>query len=366
MRKLALLLLLTITSISAYSVEVNNLYRAKVDVSSQSGSARKQAIQKAFQSVIVKVSGQTSIIEQDIFKRAVKQYSQYLVQYSYERDANDLKLVARFDEERVNQLFLTSNNALWGNLRPQVVIWLVEESGFERSLISESHDSVLPDAIKDFSDNRGLPIALPLVDIEDTENVDLIDIWGRFTRPIVYASERYNAEAVVVMRLSNSSLLPTKEELTDCQPLCGNVQQEYMLDWSLLSGTSQKTSYFGNKYQGSEPNQLIHKALDEIVQVLLKDYALESQLNNEFVMDVNNINSLASYVEITEFLTSMSSVQEMMLLRAEGESRRFKLTLLGSKQAFLSSLKLNNQLQQFVDPLAPVDESQIPVFYWKN
>ena len=174
MRKYALLLLLIFISISAYSVEVENLYRAKVDVSSQSANARKQAIKRAFQSVIVKVSGQKNVIEQDVFKQAVNQYSQYLVQYAYERDSRGLRLVARFDEEKVNQLFLNSNNALWGNLRPQVVIWFAEEQGFERALISESHLSKLPETINRFSENRGLPLVLPLVDIEDTEKVDLI------------------------------------------------------------------------------------------------------------------------------------------------------------------------------------------------
>ena len=366
MRKYFLLLLLTFISSSALSVEVDNLYRAKVDVTSQSNNARKQALKQAFQAVIVKISGQKDVISQDVFKRAVNQYSQYLVQYSYERHNNGLRLVARFDEEKINQLFLTSNNAIWGNLRPQVVIWFAQEQGFERSLLGESHRSVLPETINRFSESRGLPVTLPLIDLEDAENVALVDVWGRFTAPIVEASARYNAEAVVVMRLSNSSLLPAKEAELNCEPLCNNEQQEYLLDWSLLTGASQKSSFFGNKYQGEQPELLVQQALDEIIQVLLKDYALESQLNNEFVMDVANVDSITKYVQITQFLNEMASVQEMMLLQASGENRRFKLHLLGSKQAFLSSLKLNKQLQQFIDPLAPVDESQIPVFYWKN
>ena len=57
-------------------------------------------------------------------------------------------------------------------------------------------------------------------------------------------------------------------------------------------------------------------------------------MHNEFVMDVANVDSLTTYVEITDFLTAMSSVQEMMLLQANGNNHRFKLRLLGSKQAF--------------------------------
>jgi len=90
---------------------------------------------------------------------------------------------------------------------------------------------------------------------------------------------------------------------------------------------------------------------------------------------VVNIDSLATYVDVFEFLTNLSAVKTITLLSAEGASRRFNLQLLGSAEALLASLKLNKQLKQFIDPLARFNTTTldnetgdiaVPVFYWGN
>ena len=48
---------------------------------------------------------------------------------------------------------------------------------------------------------------MPLMDLTDANQLTTSDVWGRFQQPIKEASSRYLAEAIVVMRISNSSLL---------------------------------------------------------------------------------------------------------------------------------------------------------------
>ena len=88
-----------------------------------------------------------------------------------------------------------------------------------------------------------------------------------------------------------------------------------------------------------------------------------------------NIDSLAIYVDVFEFLTNLSAVKSVTLMNAKGASRRFKLELLGSSDALVASLKLNKQLKQFIDPLArfdtttfnnETDDIPVPIFYWGN
>ena len=57
-------------------------------------------------------------------------------------------------------------------------------------------------------------------------------------------------------------------------------------------------------------------------------------------------------------------VRSAKLVSASGSSRRYSLSLLGSQKAFLASLKLNKMLRQYIDPLALVEQYQIPIFYW--
>ena len=348
-------------------VEVKNLYVAKVSVDSQSSQARSSALKKALQSVLVKVSGQPSVLDHEKMKQASNKYNYYLSQYSYERSQGEILLVASFNEDKVKKLFLDANVAIWGSLRPQVLLWLVEEQGLSRSILSESSVSELPRSVAGFSERRGLPITIPLMDLTDANAVHPADLWGRFEEPVLTASDRYFAEAVVVMRLSDSSLLPELVSTEDCEPLCQQVQNSYLLDWSLISADKQSARQaFGQKYRGSDKALLLEQALGDITHLIYQRYALATTMKNDYFIDVANINSLASYVGVSTFLQDLSAVSAVTLVAANGTNRRFKLNLIGSKSAFLSSLKLNKQLKQYIDPLAPVDLDAVPVFYWNK
>jgi hypothetical protein len=51
------------------------------------------------------------------------------------------------------------------------------------------------------ADERGLPIALPLLDLEDLNAVSFTDVWGGFEDRVAAASARYRADAILVGRV---------------------------------------------------------------------------------------------------------------------------------------------------------------------
>src|SRR5262249_34995195 len=51
------------------------------------------------------------------------------------------------------------------------------------------------------ADERGLPIAWPLLDLEDLNAVTSTDVWGGFDDRIVAASARYRADARLIRRV---------------------------------------------------------------------------------------------------------------------------------------------------------------------
>jgi len=393
----------------AKAVELKDLYQASIATDSQNSRDRTVALKKALTVVMVKVGGKKSILENDVFKKALKNHQQYLTQYRYQYRVQDnielvdstveaknhlnekqLFLLASFNKEKINHLFQQANLSLWGSLRPQVLLWLIDEQGFSRTIVSNSTGSILPTVVNKFSAHRGLPIIMPLMDLTDASQVSISDIWGRFEQPIRAASSRYFAEAIVVMRISNSSLHIAKNttdknnasdrnisersitesentESENCGLLCikqKEKKQNYVLDWSLIT-TKQ---IFSQQYEGSERQILLQQGLEDITEVIYQSYALSTTSNNDFTMEVANIDSLSTYMQVFNFLDNLSAVKTVTLLAAKGESRRFQLQLLGSVDALLASLKLNKQLQQYVDPLAKMnnntDVELTPVFYW--
>lgn len=403
MFKILIILLLVITSYLPFraieAVEVDDLYQASVTINSRNNTDRAIALKEALAAVMVKVGGNKSVLDNQIIKKSLNDYRLYLNQYRYQfnttltikstvdtqTQAKKLFLLASFNEDKINQLFQQANLAIWGSLRPQVLLWLVNEDGLVRTIMSNSTDSSLPSMVNDFSAKRGLPIMMPLMDLTDASQVTLSDIWGRFEQPVLNASSRYLAEAIVVMRISNSSLLAYEpEETSDVEPNgCGELciqtsskEPGYTLDWSLLGWNLEGGhKNLSRQYQGSERKKLLQQGLTDITELIYQYYALSTTSNNDFTIEVANVDSLATYVDVFDFLTNLSAVKSVTLLNAEGASRRFNLQLLGSSEAFVASLTLNKQLKQFIDPLAkfnatPFDneagEIAVPIFYWNN
>ncbi|MCW8863616.1 MAG: DUF2066 domain-containing protein [Colwellia sp.] len=373
------------------ALEVKDLYQASVAINSQTSRDRSAALKDALAIVMIKVGGEKSVLENAVLKKALKNHQQYLTQYRYQQKAvrvdkaaveqhapnqRQLFLLASFNEEKINNLFQQANLPLWGSLRPQVLLWLIDEQGFTRTIMSNSTDSALPYMVNEFSARRGLPIMMPLMDLTDASQITISDIWGRFEQPIREASSRYYAEAIVVMRISNSSLkisdsfAEQEKTSTDATPencglLCiqpNSQQQDYVLDWSLI--TAQQT--FSQQYQGSDRQILLQQGLGDITEIIYQHYALSTSSSNDFVIEVANVDSLNTYMQVFNFLDDLSAVKSVTLVSAKGESRRFQLQLLGSVDALLASLKLNKQLKQYIDPLAELNTGTqlTPVFYW--
>lgn len=356
--KICLLFVPLVYASLVHSVEVKDLYQAKIHVASQSIGDRGRALRSALQAVVVKVAGQESATKHALIKTELTNYNQYLTKYHYERNSEQLSIVASFDENKVNRLFQQAELPIWGSLRPNILLWIIQEQGLSRTILSESSPSPLPDIAHKFANQRGLPVIIPLMDFTDMTQLSTADLWGRFAGPIRESSTRYLAEAIVIIRVSNSSLMPPEQQTANCGLLCQNNDQ--VLDWSLITEQQQNSQ----SYQGSDSQELLEKALVDIIQNIYKGYALVSNTQQQVLIDVANIDSLEKHMALSVFLSKLTSVKSIQLVSAKGSNRRFNLSLLGSKKALLASLKLNKQLHQYVDPLAEIDFDAVPVFYW--
>jgi len=356
-----LIFLFLVLPLNMNAIEVENLYSAKVAVASQSTNDRNQALKNALRAVLMKVGGKE--IEHPLISQAIKNYNNYVTKYQYIRHANQISLDVFFDESKINDLFKASDLAIWGRLRPQVMVWLIEEDGFERKIISSTSNSLLPNIINDFSLLRGLPLVMPIMDLTDLTALTLTDVWGRFSQPVAQASARYMAEAVVVVRVSNSSLLAAQSDTENC-PTCQT--KSLVVDWSLMTDAQREhTQVFSEQYTGDNVDELLINALSDITDIIYQQYALSTTNNNEFQIDIANIGSLEELIAVSEFLSELSAVQSVQLVSVQGTNRRFKLSLIGSKQSLFASLKLSEQLNRYIDPLAaPAGIEQVPIFYW--
>lgn len=348
-------LIFSLVSVKSVALEVNDLYQVAVVVDSQTREQREEAITKALQGVFLKVGGKKSVLKHKVLLRAQKRPSRYVSQYRYQRKGDELSLVVSFNKDQVNQLFNQARLALWGSLRPQVLLWLIDEEGTSRSIVASDADSTIPESVNIFSKQRGLPIVMPLMDSTDNGKVVLSDLWEYLPSQIRQASLRYYADTVVVMRVSDSSLVNNEvnnvssaASVVSCGLLCKqeDVDTPKVLDWRVYT----QGALYTQQYQGTDKANLITKGLSDITELIYQSYALSTTAENDSVIEVKNVASLKSDTQLFDFLTDLSAVKAVTLISAQGDVRRFKLDLVGSKASFLASLKLNHKLTQLVEP----------------
>jgi len=369
-----IMLISSLFSVKSAALEVNDLYQASVVVDSQARNQREQAIKSALKGVFLKVGGKKSVLSHEVLIKATNRASRYVSQYRYQRKEDQLSIVVSFNEGQINQLFEQANLALWGSLRPQVLLWLVDEQGPRRSIISSTDDSTIPESVNDFSIKRGLPIIMPLMDLTDNEQVVVSDLWQYYPDQVQQASLRYFADTVVVMRVSDSTLLPETNAFSDsdsneninhsddnsqatplsvtddapCELLCEQeeIETAKILDWRVYT----QGAIYTQQYQGVNKTDLIYQGLSDITALIYQSYALLASTEHDFVIDVKNVTSLKEDSQLFDFLSDLSGVKAVTLTKAQGDVRRFKLDLTGSKASLLASLKLNNKLTQQITP----------------
>ena len=89
---------------------------------------------------------------------------------------------------------------VWRANRPTVVAWVVLDDGSERRILGAESTHPAIEALRSRARERGVPLRLPLLDLQDLSAVSFTDVWGGFEEGIVAASARYRADAAIDVR----------------------------------------------------------------------------------------------------------------------------------------------------------------------
>lgn len=312
------------------AVPVENLYSAQVDVASQSASDRETAIRNALGAVLVKLTGDRDAAKRPEAQLLLKQADRYVEQYQYsEKQAPNRQagqgeaLWVGFDANAVSRSLQDSGLPVWGRNRPYLIVWIgVEESG-RRYLIEPGTQSDLREAVDAAAAARGLPVLLPLMDLEDQAAIDVADVWGNFTDRIAQASSRYRANGILVGRIHKE---PT-----------GQWRSRWSLDES------------GNSNQWDARSGSLREALtagiDGTADVLAHHYAQVLTVSTEeLTFAVEGVDSTARYTKVLRYLESLESIAAVRVAALEGSRIVFRLRLRTDRDGLGRSLALGDFL----------------------
>ncbi len=413
---------------------------AAIAVDDQSQRSQDSALKSAFKQVMIKITGNKDALQNPGVKAALRTPQAYLRSYRFDFQEGETLYVAEFDKIKLNELLQREGLPLWGERRPETLLWMAtedSESG-ERQLLDETTPSEMREHLSAKAKERGLPLSFPLMDLTDRTTISIYDVWGRFVQSLTQASHRYSVDNVIgarvyknepgtvsevpgeTARLEQLQLDATRGDSQDLatadlndnpvahesdytaesaeQPYNTNAMSEagdddsvegvtnvsmppftmdefttyaqraeqgdYALDWVFVGGG--KVSY-GSIF-ADDPATLASLLVDAYSNYLSAQYAIIPGASDAekvtITVSIANVNSVTSYANATAYLNSLSVVDSAALIQQEGSVAIYTITLLGSAQDLINTVRLENKLRPVTDVYGQVVESY--TFYWGN
>ena len=190
------------------------LYDVTVAPDPAAQDQRQAALQAAMARLLIRVTGSRGAPLDPTVQPLVASPDRYLSSEGTDRQGRALVGFSRGEIERaLRELGLP----VWGPERPLTVLWVAVDDGVGgRALLGAGEAAefgapptpamtalleTVREEIVTAADERGLPIAWPLLDLQDLGAVTDTDVWGGFDERIVAASARYRADAVLIGRV---------------------------------------------------------------------------------------------------------------------------------------------------------------------
>lgn len=396
-------LLILLFSLSGY-VHASSLVEpdtAKVAVADHSAKARSQAQKEALRQVFIKMSGTPSVLSNEQVRRAVNNASDYLVAYRYSQPQDTLFYNASFAKEALDAILRQEQLPRWGTRRPDTLFWLAVEQQNQRWILRENQPEPLGVALNEAAARRGIPVALPLMDLTDNTNIGISDVWGQFGRVLRKASSRYTPDFILSARLfekgssaetqglsteqkleqalaasnlmfetqaenndeTNNTDASVADDITHTMPKL-HGEGQYTLEWVLLeNGASQYGTIRADSPQASV-TQLMEQYADYLAKRFSVRFNKEGTSDNALIVSVANLDSLTHYVHAQEFLSQLSVVDSAVLTKQNGSVATFSLQLMGNRNDFFNALSFESKLRPVTDSFGQALEGNN--FYWNE
>ena len=159
---------------------------------SKDAAERRSALPLALKNALQKYSGLRSFEDYSGALRALESASSILVSFHYRQaeatrpdgsEAEQLRLVASFSKERVDQLARDLQLPLWQTERDETEIWVVIDDQLGRRILPVEY-AYAWQAMADAAEWRGLPVNWPFPQEEGRYAVDEQLLWGGYTEDL--------------------------------------------------------------------------------------------------------------------------------------------------------------------------------------
>ncbi len=327
------------------------LDESMVKITDRTTQAQNAALQQALSDVILKNSGSESALVDPTVSTAIANPTSYIRQFGYQDIDGQQYLQASFDLDKVIKLLRKAHLPVWGKQRPLTLIWLAQQEQGEFNILNDASSTQIRSDIRAFGQSRGMPLILPVMDLDDSMSVSANDVRGMFTEQVATASQRYSTDYFLIVAM---------------EPVGERVNFDMKL---FPAGNSEDLYQPLTQYSGVADNQesAMEQVLSKISEFYAQRYAVadtgESLAKTLTFIDLNNRKQL---VDIEKFLDQLSAVKSVSLIQLKGATATFSLELFGTESDLLRLLNLESKIRQQIDYVnaEPLSVSQTEVVHY--
>ena len=331
---------------AAAAVEMDALYSVRVPLDPEDPDARNSAYQTALTEVLVRVTGTTGIVESEQIAELFPNPAGYVLQY---RPGPDNTLMVSLDGPAIENVLRGAGASIWGSERPLTLIWIAVDWGQgEREIVaaddpeqmsgdarSIDRNRLLRERVTEVARRRGIPVLFPLLDIEDLENVSFSDIWGGFDELLLLASERYEAETVLVGRIRTESL---------------NMNR-----WTWYLG-DDRINWTGST--------------EEVINLLADSLAVRFKVDSRSPLEairltISGVDSVKAFGRVQRYMENLRGMNEIRIDTVSGDRISYEVRIQGGMERLQRALEVSTMLEP-IDPfgeaveIVPFDEDGNP------
>lgn len=331
-------ILLILLPVSAFAAE--EWYTAETAVADEGSETRNAALGQLLLQVMQRVSGNPTIGDMTGAQTLMAAAPSLVQQYRYRSDEQDGELVrylwARFDQSAVDRRMREQQLPVWSR-RPRVLMWLALQRGNTRSLLNFDNETQARAAALNEARLRGMPLQLPLMDLQDQSSMSPADLWSMYADGIQKASARYPYDAILVGRLRSAG------------------QDQWTGDWSLWDEAGIHP--FDAREGGLD--QALANAVDQSMDLLASRFVPVAAVSGGSAVTVQfiGVNQVASYGSLVSYLEGLDSVARLSLRSIDSDNYTFELTLRSDLQALLDALSEAPNLAAEIEPPEQVPPS---------
>jgi hypothetical protein len=337
---------------AAAAVEMSSLYSVQVSLDPDDPDSRNHAYQTALIEVLVRVTGTTAVAESEQIAELFPNPARFVLQY---RPGPDNSLVVSLDGPAIENVLRQAGASIWGSDRPLTLIWIAIDWGQgEREIVaaddpermsgdarSIDRNRLLRERVTEVARRRGIPVLFPLLDIEDLENVSFSDIWGGFDDLLLLASERYQAETVLVGRIRTESLLMNR--------------------WTWYIGGERRDWTGGT---------------EEVINLLADTLAVKFKVDSNSPLEsirltISGVDSVNAFGRVQRYMEYLRGIDEIRIDTVSGDRIIYEVKIQGGMERLQRALELSTMLEP-IDPfhdsveVVPFDEDGYPFDTYDN